>query len=154
MATVTFDSPQSAFRPDSVAELLGSQEMKKFMLHYEFPAFAVNEIPTRGRVSRREIGHGHLAEKALKHVVPKDFPFAIRLACQVLESSGSTSMASACAGSLALYDAGVKLDHPVGGVAIGMVSREDKDGEKYEILTDIMGTEDFAGDMDFKIAGK
>lgn len=84
MATVTFDSPQAAFRPDAIAELLGAQEMKKFMLHYEFPPFATNELPKAGRgSSRREIGHGILAEKALKHMVPKEFPYAIRLACQV-----------------------------------------------------------------------
>jgi len=161
MTTVTFDSLDSSFRPDAIAQLLGAQQRKSFMLHYEFPAFAVGQIAeSSARFNRRSLGHGNLAEKALKSIIPKDFPYCIRLDCQVLESNGSTSMASACAGSLALYDAGVQLEQPVAGIAIGLFH---DDGEKYTppdfvpseptVLTDLMGMEDFAGDMDFKIAG-
>uniref|UniRef100_A0A7E4VRV7 polyribonucleotide nucleotidyltransferase n=1 Tax=Panagrellus redivivus TaxID=6233 RepID=A0A7E4VRV7_PANRE len=151
MGTVTFDSPAAAFHPDSVAQLLGAQQKKMFMLHYEFPAFATNELSTSSRpFNRRELGHGILAEKSLKYVVPDDFPYCVRLACQVLESNGSTSMASACVGSLAMYDAGVPLKAPVAGVAIGMVSNDEG---KYAVLTDLAGIEDYAGDMDFKMAG-
>jgi polyribonucleotide nucleotidyltransferase len=153
LGTVTFDSPDSAFHPDSLAQLLGAQQKKTFMLHYEFPGFATNEFSSGRAFNRRELGHGVLAEKALKHVIPEDFPYTVRLACQVLESNGSTSMASACVGSLALYDAGVPLRSHVAGVAIGMVSAPEKETEDYRILTDILGIEDFAGDMDFKIAG-
>lgn len=124
-----------------------------FMLHYEFPGFAINELNSSRPFNRRELGHGVLAEKALKHVIPENFPYCVRLACQVLESNGSTSMASACVGSLALYDAGVPLTSPVAGVAIGMFSNSENETEEYKILTDILGMEDYAGDMDFKIAG-
>ncbi|CAD6196784.1 unnamed protein product [Caenorhabditis auriculariae] len=153
MSTVTFDSPSAAFHPDSVAQLLGSQRKKSFMLHYEFPGYAVNEISTSRAANRREIGHGALAEKALKNVFPDDFPYAVRLACQVLESNGSSSMASVCAGSLALMDAGVPLKAPAAGVAIGLLTDPTSPDENYRVLTDIMGYEDYAGDMDFKIAG-
>uniref|UniRef100_A0A1I7V1L4 polyribonucleotide nucleotidyltransferase n=1 Tax=Caenorhabditis tropicalis TaxID=1561998 RepID=A0A1I7V1L4_9PELO len=149
MSTVTFDSPTAAFHPDSVAQLLGSQRKKSFMLHYEFPSFATNEIGTSRSLNRREIGHGALAEKALKNLFPKDFPYATRLACQVLESNGSSSMASVCGGSLALFDAGVPMKNAAAGVAIGLIS----DDTKYKVLTDILGIEDYAGDMDFKVAG-
>uniref|UniRef100_A0A915M859 polyribonucleotide nucleotidyltransferase n=1 Tax=Meloidogyne javanica TaxID=6303 RepID=A0A915M859_MELJA len=142
-STVTFDSPQAAFHPDAIAQLLGAQRKKSFMLHYEFPQFATNEIEKPGASSdRREIGHGLLAEKALRNLVPEDFPYTIRLACQVLESNGSTSMASVCAGSMALFDAGVPFNSP-----------KNKFPNKYLLLTDLAGFEDFAGDMDFKIAG-
>ena len=151
MGTVTFDSPAAAFHPDSIAQLLGSQQKKMFMLHYEFPGFATNEFSGNRPFNRRELGHGVLAEKALKHVVPDNLPYCIRLACQVLESNGSTSMASACVGSLAMYDAGIKLKSPVAGVAIGLI--EDKEKKDYKILTDILGIEDYAGEMDFKMAG-
>jgi polyribonucleotide nucleotidyltransferase len=151
--TVTFDSPDSAFHPDSIAQLLGAQQKKSFFLHYEFPGFATNEFSSGRPFNRRELGHGVLAEKSLKHVIPENFPYCVRLACQVLESNGSTSMASACVGSLALFDAGVPIKNHVAGVAVGMVSTEGKETEDYRILTDILGIEDFAGDMDFKIAG-
>uniref|UniRef100_A0A0N5AP52 polyribonucleotide nucleotidyltransferase n=1 Tax=Syphacia muris TaxID=451379 RepID=A0A0N5AP52_9BILA len=151
LGTVTFDSPSAAFHPDSISQLLGSQRKKMFMLHYEFPSFATNEISTFRGANRRELGHGALAEKALKCLVPDHFPYSIRLACQVLESNGSSSMASVCVGSLALLDAGVPLKAPAAGVAIGMVS--DQDTGRYKILTDILGIEDYSGDMDFKIAG-
>ncbi|KAI1727029.1 3' exoribonuclease family, domain 1 domain-containing protein [Ditylenchus destructor] len=155
-STVTFDSPEAAFHSDVVAQLLGAQQRKSFMLSYEFPQFAVGEI-AEGRfgANRREIGHALLAEKALKNVVPKDFPYTIRVSSQVLESNGSTSMAAACAGSLALYDAGVHLVSPVAGIAIGMLSDENENSENknYVLLTDLFGMEDYFGEMDFKIAG-
>ncbi|XGW35342.1 hypothetical protein V3C99_018948 [Haemonchus contortus] len=152
MSTVTFDSPAAAFHSDSISQILGGQRKKMFMLHYEFPSYATNEIATSRGSNRRELGHGALAEKALKHVVPKEFPYSIRLACQVLESNGSSSMASVCGGSLALLDAGVPLSSSVAGVAVGLIT--DKENEKpHKVLTDILGIEDYAGDMDFKIAG-
>uniref|UniRef100_A0A8R1HLH8 Uncharacterized protein n=1 Tax=Caenorhabditis japonica TaxID=281687 RepID=A0A8R1HLH8_CAEJA len=153
MSTVTFDSPTAAFHPDSVAQLLGSQRKKSFMLHYEFPSYATNEIGTSRMGNRREIGHGALAEKALKNLFPKDFPYATRLACQVLESNGSSSMASVCGGSLALFDAGVPMKNAAAGVAIGLICDQNAPDEQYKVLTDILGIEDYAGDMDFKIAG-
>ncbi|CAI5446350.1 unnamed protein product [Caenorhabditis angaria] len=153
LSTVTFDSPTAAFHPDSVAQLLGSQRRKSFMLHYEFPGFATNEISTSRSIGRREIGHGALAEKGLKSLFPNDFPYAVRLACQVLESNGSSSMASICGGSLALFDAGVPMKNAAAGVAIGIITDKDRQSENYKILTDILGIEDYAGDMDFKIAG-
>ncbi|ULT98572.1 hypothetical protein L3Y34_000144 [Caenorhabditis briggsae] len=153
MSTVTFDSPTAAFHPDSVAQLLGSQRKKSFMLHYEFPSFATNDIGASRSLNRREIGHGALAEKALKPLFPTGFPYAVRLACQVLESNGSSSMASVCGGSLALYDAGVPMKNAAAGVAIGLISDEKEPETNYKVLTDILGIEDYAGDMDFKIAG-
>ncbi|ETN79786.1 putative polyribonucleotide nucleotidyltransferase [Necator americanus] len=152
MSTVTFDSPAAAFHSDSISQILGSQRKKMFMLHYEFPSYATNEISSSRGVNRRELGHGALAEKALKHVIPSEFPYTIRLACQVLESNGSSSMASACGGTLALLDAGVPLLAPVAGVAIGLVTDENSK-RPHKILMDISGIEDYAGDMDCKIAG-
>ncbi|VDM53953.1 unnamed protein product [Angiostrongylus costaricensis] len=153
MSTVTFDSPAAAFHSDSISQILGSQRKKMFMLHYEFPSYATNEISSSRGVNRRELGHAALAEKALKHVIPKEFPYSIRLACQVLESNGSSSMASACGGSLALLDAGVPISASVAGVAIGLITDKDSSSRPHQLLTDILGMEDFAGDMDFKIAG-
>jgi polyribonucleotide nucleotidyltransferase len=121
------------------------------MLHYNFPPFSTGEVrPLRG-TSRREIGHGNLAERALQAVLPDAaaFPYTIRVVSDVLESNGSSSMASVCGGSLALFDAGVPIHAAVAGVAMGLV----KEGSKYAILTDILGTEDHLGDMDFKVAG-
>uniref|UniRef100_A0A3Q1I957 polyribonucleotide nucleotidyltransferase n=1 Tax=Anabas testudineus TaxID=64144 RepID=A0A3Q1I957_ANATE len=130
---------------------------KNFMLHYEFPPYATNEIGKMGGLNRRELGHGALAEKALRPVIPKDFPFTIRVTSEVLESNGSSSMASACGGSLALMDAGVPISSAVAGVAIGLISKvnPDKPSEMtdYRLLTDILGIEDYLGDMDFKLAG-
>ena len=123
----------------------------KFMLHYNFPAFSVGETrPNRGP-GRREIGHGALAERALKPVIPggDDFPYTLRLVSEILESNGSSSMASVCGGSLALLDAGVKITKPVAGVAMGLI----KEGDQYAVLTDIQGAEDHYGDMDFKVTG-
>ncbi len=125
---------------------------KQFMLHYNFPPFCVGEArPMRG-TSRREIGHGNLAERALKMVLPEQdtFPYTIRIVSDILESNGSSSMATVCGGSLALMDAGVPIKSPVAGVAMGLILENE---EKYAILTDILGTEDHLGDMDFKVAG-
>jgi polyribonucleotide nucleotidyltransferase len=121
------------------------------MLHYNFPPFSTGEVrPMRG-TSRREIGHGNLAERALQALLPpfEDFPYTIRIVSDILESNGSSSMASVCGGSLALFDAGVPMRAACAGVAMGLI----KEGDKYAILTDILGTEDHLGDMDFKVAG-
>lgn len=124
---------------------------KSYMLHYNFPPFSVGEVrPIRG-VGRREIGHGNLAERAIKNIIPGDtiFPYTIRIVSDILESNGSSSMATVCAGSLALMDAGVPVKEAVGGIAMGLV----KEGDRYIILSDILGDEDHLGDMDFKVAG-
>lgn len=124
---------------------------KRFMLHYNFPPFSVGECGRMGAPGRREIGHGLLAERAVSAVVPgeSEFPYTIRLVSDILESNGSSSMASVCGGILALMDAGVKIPEPVAGIAMGLVI----EGDKYAILTDIAGAEDHYGDMDFKVAG-
>lgn len=130
---------------------LEPEEEKRFMLHYNFPPFSVGEIkPLRGP-GRREIGHGALAEKAVANLIPSEdeFPYTIRVVSDVLESNGSTSMATVCGASLSLMDAGVPLKTSVAGISIGLV----KEGEKFELLTDIIGAEDHYGDMDFKVAG-
>jgi polyribonucleotide nucleotidyltransferase len=121
------------------------------MLHYNFPPFSTGEVrPVRG-TSRREIGHGNLAERALQPLLPpfEEFPYTIRVVSDVLESNGSSSMATVCGGSLAMFDAGVPFQAAVAGVAMGLI----KEGDRYAILTDILGTEDHLGDMDFKVAG-
>ncbi|HIY56942.1 MAG TPA: polyribonucleotide nucleotidyltransferase [Candidatus Tetragenococcus pullicola] len=130
---------------------LGVEEFKRFIHHYNFPQFSVGSTGRAGSPGRREIGHGALGERALAQVIPdeKDFPYTIRLVAEVLESNGSSSQASICAGTLALMDAGVPIKAPVAGIAMGLVS----DGENYTILTDIQGMEDHLGDMDFKVAG-
>jgi polyribonucleotide nucleotidyltransferase len=124
---------------------------KKFMLHYNFPPFSVGETGRMMGVGRREIGHGNLAERALKVMFPEEstFPYTVRVISDILESNGSSSMATVCAGSLALFDAGVPLKKAVAGIAMGLV----KEGEKYSVLSDILGNEDHLGDMDFKVAG-
>ncbi|NQU76245.1 MAG: polyribonucleotide nucleotidyltransferase [Planctomycetes bacterium] len=130
---------------------LGEEYSKKFMLHYNFPPFSVGEIrPIRGP-GRREIGHGALAEKSIEAVLPSsdDFPYTIRLVSEILESNGSSSMATVCGGTLALMDAGVPITRPVAGISIGRVA----EGEQEVLLTDIIGEEDYHGDMDFKVAG-
>lgn len=134
-----------------VIDGLGVQESKRFIHHYNFPQFSVGSVGRAGSPGRREIGHGALGERALAQVIPseKDFPYTIRLVAEVLESNGSSSQASICAGTLALMDAGVPIKAPVAGIAMGLVS----DGEHYTILTDIQGLEDHLGDMDFKVAG-
>ncbi len=138
-------------RDEQVVDGLLDEYAKKFLLHYNFPPFSVGEIrPVRGP-GRREIGHGALAEKSVEGMLPpKDsFPYTIRVVSDILESNGSTSMATVCGATLSLMDAGVPIKAPVAGISIGMVSDEDK----YVLLTDIMGEEDFHGDMDFKVAG-
>ncbi len=124
---------------------------KRFMLHYNFPPFSVGETGRVGGVGRREIGHGNLAERAIKKVVPPDteFPYTIRIVSEILESNGSSSMASVCGGTLAALDGGVPLNRPVSGIAMGLI----KEGDKYAVLSDILGNEDHLGDMDFKVAG-
>ncbi len=158
LCTVSLDSIESSLKSDAVSVLTGALKEKNFFLHYEFPPYATNEIGRAGggASGRRELGHGALAEKALRAAIPKDYPFAIRLTSEVLESNGSSSMASVCGGTLALLDAGVPLAHNVAGVAVGLVSRR-REGEEetmdYQPLLDILGLEDFLGDMDFKMAG-
>jgi polyribonucleotide nucleotidyltransferase len=136
---------------DQLIDGLGEEENKRFMHHYNFPPFSVGETrPMRGP-GRREIGHGALAERALRGMLPpmEEFPYVCRLVSEILESNGSSSMASVCGSTLALMDAGVQIKAPVAGVAMGLMT----DGEKYAVLTDIQGMEDFTGDMDFKVAG-
>lgn len=130
---------------------LGVDEGKRFMLHYNFPQFCVGSTGKYGSPGRREIGHGALGERALAQVIPSEdeFPYTIRVVSEILESNGSSSQASICAGTLALMAAGVPIKAPVAGIAMGLIS----DGEKYTILTDIQGLEDHYGDMDFKVAG-
>jgi polyribonucleotide nucleotidyltransferase len=154
--TVTFDSPESASQADLISMILGAQKYKRFMIHYEFPPFSTNEVGRFLQTGRREIGHGTLAEKAFLPVLPPQFPFTIRVTSQVLDSNGSSSMATVCGASLALYDAGVPLSRPVAGVACGLVTRQDPTSgelQDYRILTDISGIEDAQGNMDFKVAG-
>nr|XP_036876336.1 polyribonucleotide nucleotidyltransferase 1, mitochondrial isoform X1 [Manis javanica] len=156
LCTVTFDSLESSIKSDQIVTAINGVKDKNFMLHYEFPPYATNEIGKVTGVNRRELGHGALAEKALYPVIPKDFPFTIRVTSEVLESNGSSSMASVCGGSLALMDAGVPISSAVAGVAVGMVTKNNPDKgeiEDYRLLTDILGIEDYSGDMDFKIAG-
>jgi polyribonucleotide nucleotidyltransferase len=133
-----------------VDALLG-EHFKKFMLHYNFPPFSVGEVKFLRGPGRREIGHGNLAERALIPVLPseEDFPYTIRIVSEILESNGSTSMATVCGGSLSLMDAGVPVSAPVAGIAMGLI----KEGEHVRILSDILGDEDHLGDMDFKVAG-
>jgi polyribonucleotide nucleotidyltransferase len=130
---------------------LGLEESKRFMHHYNFPPYSVGETGFMRGPGRREIGHGALAERAFEAVIPneEEFPYTIRLVSEVIESNGSTSMGSVCAGTLAMMDAGVPIKAPVSGIAMGLIAQ----GDKYQILTDIQGMEDFLGDMDFKVAG-
>ena len=138
-------------REAQILEGLGVEETKRYIHHYNFPPYSVGETKPLRSPGRREIGHGALAERALKPVIPSEdeFPYAIRLVSEVLESNGSSSMGSVCASTLSLMDAGVPIKAPVAGVAMGLV----KDGEYFTILTDIQGLEDALGDMDFKVAG-
>ncbi len=147
LATVTLGTSSDEQKIDA---LLG-EHYKKFMLHYNFPPFSTGEVKFLRGPSRREIGHGALAERALQAVLPPEeqFPYTIRVVSEVLESNGSSSMASVCGGSLALMDAGVPIKAAVAGIAMGLV----KEGDKVRVLTDILGDEDHLGDMDFKVAG-
>uniref|UniRef100_A0A452RWF0 polyribonucleotide nucleotidyltransferase n=1 Tax=Ursus americanus TaxID=9643 RepID=A0A452RWF0_URSAM len=154
---VTKRTPQKLFTPSpEIISFHVSYLCICFCLFLKFPPYATNEIGKVTGVNRRELGHGALAEKALYPVIPKDFPFTIRVTSEVLESNGSSSMASACGGSLALMDAGVPVSSAVAGVAVGLVTKNNPDKgeiEDYRLLTDILGIEDYNGDMDFKIAG-
>lgn len=136
---------------EQMIEALEGKSYKKFMLHYTFPPFSVGEVKPMRSPGRREIGHGALAEKSFKAVLPstEEFPYTIRLVSEILESNGSSSMATVCASSLSLMDAGVPIKEPVAGVALGLVKGKDK----YAVLSDITGLEDHFGDMDFKVAG-
>lgn len=136
---------------EQIIDGLQDEFRKRFMLHYNFPPFSVGEVGRFGFTSRREIGHGNLAERALKNMLPsdEDFPYTIRLLCDILESNGSSSMATVCSGSMALMDAGVPIKKAVAGVAMGLI----KEGDQVAVLTDILGNEDHLGDMDFKVAG-
>ncbi len=147
LVTATLGTKQDAQH----IEGLTAEIEKRFMLHYNFPPFSTGEVkPLRG-ASRRETGHGHLAERALTRVLPSeaDFPYTIRVVSEILESNGSSSMASVCGGSLALMDAGVPLTTPVAGIAMGLI----KEGDRLAVLSDILGDEDHLGDMDFKVCG-
>ena len=124
---------------------------QRFLLHYNFPPFSTGEAKAQRGVGRREIGHGHLAWRGLKDMIPDDFPYTVRLVSQILESNGSSSMATVCAGTLALMDAGVPMKKPVSGIAMGLIKNPGED--KYAILSDILGDEDHLGDMDFKTTG-
>src|SRR5207302_2338555 len=132
-------------------EAFEGEAKKRFMLHYNFPPFSVGEVAFLRGAGRREIGHGALAERAISAVLPSetDWPYAMRVVSDILESNGSSSMATVCGASLSMMDAGVPLASPVAGVAMGLV----KEGDEYAILSDIAGAEDHYGDMDFKVAG-
>ena len=147
LATVTLGTSRDANQID-----MPSQEgEERFYLHYNFPPFSTGEArPIRG-TSRREVGHGNLAQRALKGMVPDECPYTVRVVSEVLESNGSSSMATVCAGTMALMDAGVQLKKPVSGIAMGLIS--DSDSGKYAVLSDILGDEDHLGDMDFKVTG-
>ncbi|MFL6527515.1 MAG: polyribonucleotide nucleotidyltransferase [Chthoniobacterales bacterium] len=135
----------------------GGETSKSFILHYSFPPFSVGETGRTGGASRREIGHGALAERSLEPVVPgtEDFRYAVRITSEIMESNGSSSMASVCGGMLALMDAGVPVKTPVAGISCGLVTENDENGQlkRYELLTDIIGSEDHFGDMDYKVCG-
>lgn len=147
LATVTL----GALGEHQILDGLGIEDSKRFMLHYNFPAFSVGETGRYGAPGRREIGHGALGERALSHVIPREeeFPYTIRVVSEILESNGSSSQATICAGTMALMTAGVPISKPVAGIAMGLITHNDD----YTILTDIQGMEDHLGDMDFKVAG-
>lgn len=147
LATVTL----GALGEHQILDGLGIEDSKRFMLHYNFPAFSVGETGRYGAPGRREIGHGALGERALSYVIPseEEFPYTIRVVSEILESNGSSSQATICAGTMALMTAGVPISKPVAGIAMGLITHNDD----YTILTDIQGMEDHLGDMDFKVAG-
>ena len=147
LATVTLGTKLDEKILDDVL----NQGRERFLLHYNFPPFSTGEAKAQRGVGRREIGHGNLAHRALKRMFPDDFPYTCRVVSDILESNGSSSMATVCAGTLALLDAGVKMKKPVSGIAMGLIT--DADNSKYAILSDILGDEDHLGDMDFKVTG-
>ena len=145
LATATLGTSREA----NIIDLPTDQGEERFYLHYNFPPFSTGEArPLRG-TSRREVGHGNLAQRALKKVVPEDCPYTVRVVSEVLESNGSSSMATVCAGTMALMDAGIQINKPVSGIAMGLIT----EGDKYAVLSDILGDEDHLGDMDFKVTG-
>jgi polyribonucleotide nucleotidyltransferase len=153
LALATLASSEEAQMLDAYT---GGEESKRFILHYNFPPFSVGETGRVGSTSRREIGHGALAERSIAPVIPSEtvFPYAIRVSSEVMESNGSTSMATVCAGVMALMDAGVPIRKPVGGISVGLVTEyEAEQLKRYTTLTDIIGSEDHFGDMDFKLCG-
>ena len=147
LTTVTLGTSLDENRLDTVTQ----QGAEKFYLHYNFPPFSTGEARMKFNVSRREIGHGNLAQRALKDMIDGSNPYTIRVVSEILESNGSSSMATVCAGTLALMDAGVNIIRPVSGIAMGLITNENN--SKYAILSDILGDEDFLGDMDFKVTG-
>jgi polyribonucleotide nucleotidyltransferase len=147
LATVTLGTKLDEKIVDDVLDT----EKDRFLLHYNFPPFATGEAKPQRGVGRREVGHGNLANRALKSMIPENYPYTIRIVSDILESNGSSSMATVCSGTLALMDAGVQIKKPVSGIAMGLIS-EDK-GKKYAVLSDILGDEDHLGDMDFKVTG-
>ena len=151
LATVTLGTKLDMKEQDEVL----IQDDQQFVLHYNFPPFATGEAKPQRATGRREIGHGNLAMRALKAVMPTqpEFPYAVRVVSDILESNGSSSMASVCGGCLALMDAGVKIKKPVAGVAMGLITDAERPNDRYAILTDILGDEDHLGDMDFKVTG-
>ena len=138
-------------RDEKIIDDVMNQGTDRFLLHYNFPPFSTGEARPQRGVGRREIGHGNLACRALKNMVPADYPYCVRVVSDILESNGSSSMATVCAGTLALMDAGVKIKKPVSGIAMGLIKNAGED--KYAILSDILGDEDHLGDMDFKVTG-
>ena len=147
LSSITLGTKMDAKRIDNVTV----QGEEKFLLHYNFPPFSVGEAKTPRGVGRREIGHGNLALRALKGMIPEDFPYIVRIVSDILESNGSSSMATVCAGTMCMLDAGVKMRKPVSGIAMGLIT--DKDSDKFAVLSDILGDEDHLGDMDFKVTG-
>ena len=147
LSTCTLGTKMDEKMVDNVLD----KSYQRFLLHYNFPPFCTGEAKAQRGVGRREIGHGHLAWRALKGQIPADFPYTVRLVSQILESNGSSSMATVCAGTLALMDAGVPMKKPVSGIAMGLIKNPDED--KYAVLSDILGDEDHLGDMDFKTTG-
>ncbi|GAD04319.1 polynucleotide phosphorylase [Porphyromonas crevioricanis] len=147
LTTVTLGTKSDEKLVDDVL----NRSYERFLLHYNFPPFSTGEARPQRGVGRREIGHGNLAHRALKRMIPADYPYVVRVMSDILESNGSSSMATVCAGTLALMDAGVKIKKPVSGIAMGLIS-ENK-GQNYAILSDILGDEDHLGDMDFKVTG-
>ena len=147
LATVTLGTKLDEKIVDDVL----NQGHERFLLHYNFPPFSTGEAKPQRGVGRREVGHGNLAHRALKSMLPDNFPYVCRIVSDILESNGSSSMATVCAGTLALLDAGVNMKKPVSGIAMGLIT--DSDGSKYAVLSDILGDEDHLGDMDFKVTG-
>jgi polyribonucleotide nucleotidyltransferase len=146
VSVVTLGTSSDAQSLDGIT---GGQREKKFILHYNFPPYCVGEAGRLGMTSRREIGHGNLAERALKNIIPEDYPYSIRVVSEIMGSNGSSSMASACVGTLSLMDAGVPIKAPVAGISVGLFT----DDTRSQLVLDILGSEDHCGDMDFKVCG-